>query len=335
MKVRILAAALGAAALLPAAASAAVSPPAPTGPAPVGFTRLTMVDAQRTEQIAQGGGPRRIPLRVWYPAARPGSGQGDVLTAAEQGAYEAGFGLPAGAFAGLGATSTQHAPPAPGRHPVLLLSHGAGLSTAFHVAQATDLASHGHVVIGLDHLGDAELDEVGGDLVFSNPVGDDFRRRSFVERVADIRFVADHLGAVTGAGRFDRRRVGIYGHSLGGAAAAQAMAEDRRFRAGVNIDGAMLGSVIDRGLDRPFATLLGDFPWEVYDGLGAFLSHTRAPHPLERFATTGHQAFTDIVWLVPQLGADPAEFNLGTVGAGEAVRSQRCFLRRFFAHALS
>jgi hypothetical protein len=61
----------------------------------------------------------------------------------------------------------------------------------------------------------------------------------------------------------------------------------------------------------------------------------RAPHPLERFATTGHQAFTDIVWLVPQLGADPAAFNLGTVGAGEAVRSQRCFLRRFFAHALS
>jgi dienelactone hydrolase len=176
---------------------------------------------------------------------------------------------------------------------------------------------------------------VGGDLVFSNPVGDDFRQRSFVERVADIRFVADHLDAVTGAGRFDRRRLGIYGHSLGGAAAAQAMAEDHRVRAGVNIDGAMLGSVIESGLDRPFATLLGDFPWEVYDGLGAFLSHMRAPHPLERFATTGHQAFTDIVWLVPQLGADPAAFNLGTVGAGEAVRSQRCFLRRFFAHALS
>jgi len=190
------------------------------------------------------------------------------------------------------------------------------------------------VVIGIDHPGDAELVDVGGHLVFANPVGDDFRQRSFVERVADERYVAHHLGAVRGAGRLSRAHVGIYGHSLGGASAAEAVLEDRRFDAGVNIDGAMLGAVIDRGVDRPFATLLGGFPFEVYDRLASFLAHSTGPHPLTRFGTTGHQAFTDIVWLVPQLGASPEDFQLGSVEPSEAVDAQRRFLRRFFERYL-
>jgi hypothetical protein len=54
----------------------------------------------------------------------------------------------------------------------------------------------------------------------------------------------------------------------------------------------------------------------------------------ERQGTTGHQGFTDIVWLVPQLGADPAAFLLGTVDAEVAVAQQRLFLTRFFGYYL-
>src|SRR5689334_9189432 len=135
-----------AALLAPATAGATVSPPQPTGPAAVGFTRLTLVDHSRAEQLATTGGPRRIPLRVWYPAVRATSQPAQVLTAAEQSAYESGFGLPPGALDGLGATASELAPPTRGARPVIVLSHGSGLSTAFHVAQATELASRGFVV---------------------------------------------------------------------------------------------------------------------------------------------------------------------------------------------
>src|SRR4051812_34492733 len=89
MRPRHLTAVLTALALLaPAAAHAAVTPPPPTGPAAVGLVRLTLTDHQRTEHLASGGGARMIPLRAWYPASRPGSSPGEVLTAAEPKAYE-------------------------------------------------------------------------------------------------------------------------------------------------------------------------------------------------------------------------------------------------------
>src|SRR3954452_24458887 len=145
MRLRLPAALLTCLALLaPAAAHAAVTPPPPTGPAPVGLVRLTLTDHQRTEHLAAGGGPRLIPLRAWYPATRPGSAPGEVLTTAEQSAYESLFELPAGALDGINSTTTSAAPPAPGPHPVILLSPGWGNSTAFHDAQATDLASRGY-----------------------------------------------------------------------------------------------------------------------------------------------------------------------------------------------
>src|SRR3954468_19506395 len=106
-----------AALLAPATAHAAVTPPPPTGPAPVGLERLTLTDHHRTGRPAPGGGPRLMPLRVWYPASAPGSAPGDVLTAAEQSAYESVFELPAGALDGIGSTPTPRAAPPPGQDP--------------------------------------------------------------------------------------------------------------------------------------------------------------------------------------------------------------------------
>src|SRR3954470_5907681 len=100
--------------LAPAGAHAAVTPPPPTGPAPVGLERLTLTDHHRVERLAPGGGPRLIPLRVWYPAARPGSAPGPVLTPAEQATYESVFALPSGALDGIGSITTLGASPASG-----------------------------------------------------------------------------------------------------------------------------------------------------------------------------------------------------------------------------
>jgi len=53
-------------------------------------------------------------------------------------------------------------------------------------------------------------------------------------------------------------RVGVFGHSFGGAVAAQFCHDDSRCKAGIDIDGAPHGSVVQDGLAQPFMFLLSD-----------------------------------------------------------------------------
>lgn len=54
------------------------------------------------------------------------------------------------------------------------------------------------------------------------------------------------------------QRLGIVGHSLGGATALQFCHDDRRCKAGIDLDGAPFGSVVADGLKQPFLFLLSD-----------------------------------------------------------------------------
>jgi predicted dienelactone hydrolase len=53
-------------------------------------------------------------------------------------------------------------------------------------------------------------------------------------------------------------RVGVFGHSFGGATAAQFCHEDSRCKAGIDMDGQPFGSVIQAGLHQPFMFLMAD-----------------------------------------------------------------------------
>jgi pimeloyl-ACP methyl ester carboxylesterase len=81
----------------------------------------------------------------------------------------------------------------------------------------------------------------------------------------DQRFVLDQLAAWNTQhsllrGHLDLQRVGAFGHSLGGAAAAQAAHVDRRIDAAVNMDGAMFGTVTTEGSRVPFLLLEAERP---------------------------------------------------------------------------
>jgi predicted dienelactone hydrolase len=86
---------------------------------------------------------------------------------------------------------------------------------------------------------------------------------------ADIAFALDRLEQLNASdasgkftGRLDMTRVGVFGHSFGGAAAALFCHEDSRCKAGIDVDGAPHGSVIQAGIDRPFMFLLSDHSHE-------------------------------------------------------------------------
>lgn len=76
---------------------------------------------------------------------------------------------------------------------------------------------------------------------------------------ADVRFVLDEVERMNAgktksifAKKLDAKKIGLMGMSFGGAAAGQVCVEDKRCRAGINLDGAQFGDVYASGLKRPF-----------------------------------------------------------------------------------
>jgi predicted dienelactone hydrolase len=152
---------------------------------------------------------------------------------------------------------------------------GAALTTDY-TTLAEDLASHGYVVVGFDApfrswvvvLPDGRviarapqnnLDLVGG------PQADQLANKLVQTWTADTSFALDQLEGLNRSdplgrflGRLDMQRVGVFGHSLGGATALLFCHDDSRCKAGIDVDGAPLGSVIAEGVTQPFMFLLGD-----------------------------------------------------------------------------
>jgi len=82
---------------------------------------------------------------------------------------------------------------------------------------------------------------------------------------ADIAFALDRLERLNRSdasgkftGRLDLTRVGVFGHSFGGAQAAQFCSQDSRCKAGIDVDGSLHGSVMQTGIHKPFMFLMSD-----------------------------------------------------------------------------
>jgi predicted dienelactone hydrolase len=76
----------------------------------------------------------------------------------------------------------------------------------------------------------------------------------------DNQFLMDQMASMNQpegifAGQMDLERMGILGHSMGGAAAGQTCFLDARCKAGVNIDGFQYGDVLNGNLTQPFMFL--------------------------------------------------------------------------------
>jgi predicted dienelactone hydrolase len=76
-------------------------------------------------------------------------------------------------------------------------------------------------------------------------------------------FALDRLAALNASdptgrftGRLDMTRVGAFGHSFGGAQAAQFCHDDARCVAAIDVDGIPFGSVVQEGMPKPFMFLM-------------------------------------------------------------------------------
>ena len=241
-----------------------LSIPRPTGRHPVGVRSTFVLDPARTEP--RTGGPRAIPVRVWYPAKHRHGSSAPYFSASVQAVVEQGVGVPAGLFeidthARLDAPARRHV------RGVLLFTGGFGIPVALYTGLITELASRGYAVVAFDHPHETFVVEQPDGSLIANDLADDAgpgRDCSsspsacpvFEARLSDIGVVLGALEDLVPQAR-PGTPIGIFGHSNGGAAAAVAIRRHPQIQAGVNLDGFIPVELITAGLDRPFGLMLG------------------------------------------------------------------------------
>jgi len=265
----------------------------------------------------------------------------------------ASAGLPASLLTSIKLPAISNAAPLhrAGGWPVVLFSTGYGVERQLYTGLVEDLASHGYVVVAIDHPHDANIVSFpDGHTVRIGKVGESNNAiaRALTVRIADTQYVLNTLarldrrsGRGAFSGMFDLDRIGMFGHSLGGAAAAATMLIDRRIRGGLDMDGFLFGKVAKWGLKRPFMLFAADPGFRRQPNLAQFWNHLTGPRYAVDFAGTAHFAFSDLVFLVPQLaGTDRADALaqlqplVGTIDPAVAYAAQRAYLQAFFDHVL-
>lgn len=357
--VSLAAAVLVSVSLLPAAAATAnpvstgtdvevTLPPLP-GPHQVGTRTLELIDHGRRDPFAPTPTDRAVVLQAWYPSRDPRAfPPAPYMTAALAAYEEQTAGLPAGTLAAV-RTRAHVDPPVlrtGGGWPVVLFSPGSGTSRSLYTTLMEDLASRGFVVLAIDHLYDADAVELpNGQLVLRRQPAetDESNAAAVAVRAADTRFVLDRLAALDSVldGALDLHRVGMFGHSMGGATTAAAMHDDHRIRAGADLDGTLYGPVVTAGLDRSFLLMSSQYHDRGNDPTwAAFWPQLQGWRRDLKLAGSGHLTYSDFAVLAAPLHLtdlfppDDVPVLLGDLDGTRAVEIEQTYLTAFFDYAL-
>ena len=324
--------------------------PAPTGPHRLGTVSLHLVDRSRPDPVAGPGRYRELMASVWYPAARdtrrpvapwmPAAPWRALLESAGFDPDAAAPPLTAG-HEGAPALRTRD------RLPVIVFSHGAGGHRSEATIVVQELASHGYVVVTVDHTYDAFVEFPDGRLSVDR---EDVPFTPW-DSAHDIQFVLDRVEDLA-AGRnpdaerrrlpaglgaaLDPHRIGMFGWSKGATATALVMNTDRRVRAGLGFDGPMESQPRPTEIDRPFMLMTADFNRAAEPAVEEFWALLHGWRLNLQAVGAVHSAYCDHQWLVPQLatiiGMSDAELEswVGTLDPRRAVRIQQAYPLAFF-----
>jgi fermentation-respiration switch protein FrsA (DUF1100 family) len=243
--------------------------PKPTGPLAVGRTTMWWTDPSRFESATSGSHHRELQALIYYPANATSTHAGyypgltDLGSVPETNILAKHFGSAWAAVEGglvqsntyNDATFTKKLK----KCPVLVFSPGGSAPVVAYSAQLEELASHGYVVVGLAHPYDTAL-IIGPDhrlipFVDQTPqqsgppsiAGLEADLKVVVRWADDTKFALDQVEALsrkkesTFFDHLDLSRIGVFGHSLGGKAAARLCQTDHRVGACLNEDGELFG----------------------------------------------------------------------------------------------
>ncbi len=266
--------------------------PVPTGHFAVGRTTYTWVNGAESDELAPSPGAKReVVAWIWYPssAAKTAAtaeylpGPWRTALAEHTGTLMSQWLTRDLALVRTHSTLDPDVSTEERSYPVVIMRAGGGALTTDFTTLAEDLASHGYFVVGFDAPYRTFVVVLEDGRVVSRPPTNDPENmpadeaNRLINRLlpmwtSDTKFVVSQLEKLNGTdpsgrftGRINMQRLGMFGHSFGGAQALQFCHDDPRCKAGIDIDGAPYGSVVQEGLKQPFLFLLSDHSREMAD----------------------------------------------------------------------
>ena len=255
--------------------------------------------------------------------------------------------LPYGTTARYQPQAYDHAQVKSGPLPVILFSPGFGVYRESYTIVLENLASEGYFCVSIGHTYDTTTHFPDGETVWQIGWSGMEPELAVRVRAQDAVFALGQLANATfmaqihgfGHRTLDVSRVGMFGHSIGGAATLEAMGLDARIVGGVNLDGAFQGNQMTVGTDRPFLVISApkeatdkdsSFPktWPYLTGWKAALEISGAVH----------MSFADYATCYKLLGVldamDPNKKQFGTVDPLRMMVVQSIYLKAFFDFVL-
>lgn len=195
--------------------------PGKPGPYAVGVTTLRLTDPNRIDDKTKK--PREMVIEVWYPAVDSAKGgktdeylvENDAPPAVQAKIKQLNIQIP-----GLKQNAYRDAEPLrkEGPYPVILFSHGSGGIRFQSVFQTPHLASHGYVVVSVDHTGNTLYD-----LFLDNQAQSTKNlAQAAIYRPQDVKFMFEEMKKRNAdpKDRFHKminpEEIGVTGHSFGG-----------------------------------------------------------------------------------------------------------------------
>ncbi|KAL9067352.1 MAG: hypothetical protein Q9161_006960 [Pseudevernia consocians] len=322
--------------------------PKPNGPYNTRITNAKLVDQTRLDPFAPNRTQRAIMVTVFYPIKTPSECDPlhtmdymPLATAQFWDSEFADYGVNNATLENFGISACRPnatiGPTYDGNdQPIVIFSPGMTVSRQLYSAMAQMVASHGYIVITIDHPYDAYIVEFpDGTLVHAANITTTAQTDlDLATRAQDVTFLLDQLsandtvrGVIPGIScALNVSQVAMFGHSLGGATTAAAMLHDRRIAGGLNMDGTFYGPVVKLGLDRPFLLFNHVNSTRLtYGNWAETWSHLRGWKLELTLAGSQHATFSDIPLAIELLGYSPFDSTsalasvLGTLDGGRAL----------------
>lgn len=253
--------------------------PTPTGTDKVGTQIFYFKDESRDETFTDDPADKReLMVQIWYPAGQTKGSKESPLFPEDKkvfkkfiAAYAEPLNLPPFVLdywkymksnsyedAEVKASETPY--------PVIILNHGMGTGRLLHASQAENLASHGYVVVAIDHTYNtaATVFPDGHVTSFNTDEKMDMDRNTSSNLLLevwtqDVEFVLKQMKELNSGGiqsrfngKLDMGNIGVMGHSFGGATAFNAYDSISELKAGVDLDGSLFNLDSKYEITKPF-----------------------------------------------------------------------------------